>query len=142
MKKLSMIVSILLIASILGWFFLLKPTLYGCSTYSTAIALESMPGFLSATRASRELKIKSPTNNAIYHISKNAEYLIFSVIAPPHSQRLFWFVDKRFITECSSSKSYSWKMQPGKHNITVASTNGSLDSVDIEVKSEDYRRKL
>ena len=79
----------------------------------------------------QKLTITSPEPGEYLRINNNAT-LTFS--AKSTEEKLFWFIDGRFIKSSKNEESFCYNIQTGNHKITCTTTNGVKNSMFLTIK--------
>ncbi len=80
--------------------------------------------------------IVSPKKGLTYHVrvgGTREEVLNLEATAETSREKLYWFVDARYLGESAPSTALLWKLQPGKHVIWAVDESGRADSRQIVV---------
>lgn len=80
--------------------------------------------------------ITSPTGAADYYVSKyeiGEKEIGFTATADAGAKKLFWFLNGRLEGESAPGTPLFWKVQPGKHKITVTDDGGKSDTLIFNV---------
>lgn len=86
-----------------------------------------------------ELKIKSPSKNGHYTISRSLpdkfQKIPLKAESNKESELIYWFLDGKFIFKSSPDKELFISPKPGEHEISIVDTKGRTDKVKFRVST-------
>ncbi len=81
-------------------------------------------------------RIRTPQSTVVYSLRPRQladERIAFQASADADAQKLFWFVDDRFLGSSPPGKALLWQPRPGRYQVRVVDDLGRADGVTIQV---------